>query len=212
MIFNTLWTIILGVIGGVASSLIVSRVLFIQSEYQNQIKFVDRIIRKTGNISSFLQCAESILQVSYDQRIQMEKEMKEKGYHTEAEYYTAHSDQDWISKKDVLKVFRKEISKIANLIHEDLAKNPVEDAQLNMIINSVVAYIHDALSMKEYTFARIAQLKKTEQVILKQYDDYVQMSGNKLFRLVIKDKIMIIMFIIIVILGLGAIITYTMGI
>ena len=80
MIFNTLWTILLGVIGGIISSLIVSRVFLIQSEYQDQVRFVDRIIRKVGYISGFLHSAEAILKVSYDHNIQMEKEIKEKGY------------------------------------------------------------------------------------------------------------------------------------
>lgn len=54
MVFNVMWTILLGVLGGIISSLIVSRVFFIQDEYQEQIKFVGRIIRKLGYIMGFL--------------------------------------------------------------------------------------------------------------------------------------------------------------
>ena len=73
MIFNTLWTILLGVIGGIISSLIVSRVFLIQSEYQDQVRFVDRIIRKVGYISGFLHSAEAILKVSYNHNSHIEK-------------------------------------------------------------------------------------------------------------------------------------------
>ena len=52
MAFNVLWTILLGVLGGIISSLIVSRVFLIQSQYQDQIQFVDQIIRKLGAISA----------------------------------------------------------------------------------------------------------------------------------------------------------------
>ena len=53
MVFNTLWTILLGVIGGIVSSLIVSRVFFIQNEFQSQIRFIDRLIRKVESVAAF---------------------------------------------------------------------------------------------------------------------------------------------------------------
>lgn len=212
MIFNTLSTLVIGIIGGIASSLIVSRVMFILSEHQNQIKFVERIIRKVGYISGFMQSAEAILKVSYDHNVQMEKEMKEKGYHTEKEYYIAHSDVDWISKKDVLKVFQKEISKVIESIHEDLTNNPVEDAQLNMLIRDIISYIHDISSIKEYTFSQISQFKKVEQDLLKRYDNCIHMSGKRLICLVIKDRVMISMFFIIGVLSVGTVFAYFMRI
>lgn len=170
MIFNTLWTMIIGIIGGIASSLIVSKVFFIQSEYQNQIKFVERIIRKVGHISGLLQVAEEILKVSYDHNVQMEKEIKEKGFHSQKEYYLAHSDKDWISMDDVLEVFRKEISKNIQSIYEELSDNPVEDVQLNMLIKNVELYVHEITSIKEYTFSKISQAKNIERDLFEQYD------------------------------------------
>ena len=38
--FDVLWTILLGIVGGVISSVIVSRVFMIQGEYQQQVKFI----------------------------------------------------------------------------------------------------------------------------------------------------------------------------
>ena len=212
MIFNALWTILLGVIGGIISSLIVSRVFLIQSEYQDQVRFVDRIIRKVGYISGFLHSAEAILKVSYDHNIQMEKEIKEKGYDSEKEYYAAHTDEDWISKKDVLDVFHKEIAKTTKLIHEDLSDNFVKDTQLNVLIRDVVSYVHDVSSIKEYTFSQISQLTKKEQDLLKQYDMCIHMSGKKLVGLVIKDKIMILLFVIVGILIVGTIFAFSLGV
>ena len=52
MIFNVLWTILLGVIGGIVSSLIVSRVFVIQGEYQQQLTFVAHILKKVNYISA----------------------------------------------------------------------------------------------------------------------------------------------------------------
>lgn len=53
MVFNIFWTILLGVIGGIVSSLIVSRVFLIQGEYQQQLTFVAHIFRRLNYISAF---------------------------------------------------------------------------------------------------------------------------------------------------------------
>ena len=78
--FNVLWNILLGIVGGIISSVIVSRVFFIQGEYQQQTKFVDGIIRKLATIRAYLSVCKSVFEVSYDEDIRIEKEMKDKGY------------------------------------------------------------------------------------------------------------------------------------
>ena len=176
MIFNTLWTILLGVIGGIVSSLIVSKVFLIQSEYQIQLKFVDSIIRKLSYISAYLRSAKAIFELSYDQNVQVQKEMKEKGYRCEMEYYAAHADEDWISKNDVLAVFRKEIDKTLKSMQDDLANTPVEDAQLSKLLMDIMAFAHEISSVKEFTFSQISKFEKSRQKILEQYDACLHMS------------------------------------
>ena len=130
MVFNVLLTILLGVIGGIVSSLIVSRVFLIQGEYQQQLTFVTHIFRRLNYISAFLQSAKSIFEVSYDQDIEMKREMQEKGYKTEMEYYAAHRDKDWIKKSDVLDLFKKEIVNTAKTINSEIADAHVVDVKM----------------------------------------------------------------------------------
>lgn len=212
MVFNTLWTILLGIVGGIVSSLIVSRVFFVQGEYQLQYKFVEKIIRKLGYISAFLQSIVAIFKVSYDQNVEIEKEMKEKGYKNEAEYFAAHADKDWISKKDVFKVFHKEIDKAVQSIQDDLKDDPVNDPELNELLTEVMTYIHDVSSIKDYTFSQISLLKQSEKKLLDHYESCRNMSGKKLRRLVFKDKTMIILFIVVLILIVGTVAAYLVGI
>ena len=80
VLFNTMLTILLGILGGIVSSLIVSRVFFIHGEYRNQLKTMDNVIRKLGLISGFIQSIKIIFKVDYDQDITMKEEMREKGY------------------------------------------------------------------------------------------------------------------------------------
>ncbi len=208
MVFNTLWTILLGVIGGIVSSLIVSKVFLIQSEYQIQVKYVDSIIRKIGYISAFLQFKKYILEVSYNHDVEIIKEMQEKGYHSEAEYYAAHADMNWISEDAVQKIIREEIGKVAKSIQDDFANNPVDDPQLIILIRDIITYIHDVSSVKELTFSHISQLKEKEKTLLNKYDSCLKMSWKKLMKLVAKDKMMIVLFIIVALLIVGTIVAF----
>ena len=212
MIFNTLWTILLGVIGGIVSSLIVSKVFLIQSEYQIQLKFVDSIIRKLSYISAYLRSAKAIFELSYDQNVQVQKEMKEKGYRCEMEYYAANEDEDWISKNDVLAVFRKEIDKTLKSMQDDLANTPVEDAQLSKLLMDIMAFAHEISSVKEFTFSQISKFEKSRQKILEQYDACLHMSWRKMAKLVVKDKIMIALFILVGLLIVGTILAFYAGV
>ena len=188
MIFNTLWTILLGVIGGIVSSLIVSKVFLIQSEYQIQLKFVDSIIRKLSYISAYLRSAKAIFELSYDQNV------------------------DWISKNDVLAVFRKEIDKTLKSMQDDLANTPVEDAQLSKLLMDIMAFAHEISSVKEFTFSQISKFEKSRQKILEQYDACLHMSWRKMAKLVVKDKIMIALFILVGLLIVGTILAFYAGV
>ncbi|MBR4090799.1 MAG: hypothetical protein IKK28_08015 [Mogibacterium sp.] len=212
MLFNTLWTILLGVIGGIVSSMIVSRVFFIHNEYQTQIKFIDGIIRKVGYLTAFLQSAKAIFEVSYDQDIAIKQEMKEKGYKCEMEYYAAHADKDWISKDDVLMAFHKEIGKTAKSIKDDLSKSHIEDTQLNDLMKDIMHFINEVSAIKEFTFSQINMFMKREQNIIDKYDACLNVSSKKMFGMVVSDKVMIALFIMVALIVVGAIAAFIMGI
>lgn len=212
MLFNTLWTILLGVIGGIVSSMIVSRVFFIHNEYQTQIKFIDGIIRKVGYLTAFLQSAKAIFEVSYDQDIAIKQEMKEKGYKCEMEYYAAHADKDWISKDDVLMAFHKEIGKTAKSIKDDISKSYIEDTQLNDLMKEIMHFINEVSAIKEFTFSQINMFMKREQNIIDKYDACLNVSSKKMFGMVVSDKVMIALFIMVALIVVGAIAAFIMGI
>ncbi len=212
MLFNVFWTILLGVIGGIISSLIVSRVLLIQNKYQEQISFVNRIIRKLGYISASLEVSKAVFEVSYDEDIKMEREMKEKGYKTEMEYYAAHKDQDWISKQEVLDVFKKEIDESAESIQTEIANKHVEDEKLNHLLNDVMDYTHQVSSINELSFSSIKSFKKREQDLMDSYEKCIHLSGETLIKLIFRDKCMIVLFLILVLLVAGTVMTKIIGI
>ena len=207
MFFNVLWTILLGIIGGIVSSLIVSRVFLIESKYQEQLSFVAHILRKVSYISAFLQCSKAIFELSYDKDIAIEREMQEKGYKTKMEYYNAHKNEDWIKKSDVLDLFKKEINDTANSINSEIVDFHVADTKIIEILQDIMKFVHEVSSVDKLTFSSIADFTKKEQSLHDRYDKCVHTSGRTLFGLVLKDKLMIILFIIVALLVAGTIIT-----
>ena len=195
--FDVLWTILLGIIGGVISSVIVSRVFMIQGEYQQQIKFVENIIRKLGIISGYLMACRGVFECSYDQDVLIENEMKEKGYKDEMEYYSAHKDKDWISVKDLLKTLKNEVSKTVESTKKEIRNSDIQDKELSVLLREINEYLYDISSAKEFNFSTINQFEKSEKEILNMFDNCKRISGKQLIKLVLKDKLMFALYVLV---------------
>lgn len=212
MVFNILWTILLGIIGGIFSSLIVSRVLLIQSGFQSQITFVDQIIKRLGYISAFLDCTKTLLEVSSDEDAKMEREMKEKGYKSEMEYYAAHKNAKWVSKDVLLNRMKEEIDSAANSIRSDILKNSMDDSELSGLLMDIQSYVHEISLSNEFTFSRINSFKEKEQNLLDRYEACKHISRRRTAQLIIKDKTIIVMLCIFIALIIGTVVTMILGV
>ena len=168
---------------------------------------LDQLAYKLFIISAYLQSAKAIFEVSYDQDLEIKREMQEKGYRTEMEYYAVHRDKDWIKKSDVLDLFKKEIDNTAKTINSEMADSHVEDKTMIKLLHDIMEYTHEVSSVKELSFKSIESFTKTEQSLHERYDKCVKASGKTLCGLIVKDKLMIILFSLIVILLIGTIVT-----
>ncbi len=195
--FDVLWTILLGIIGGIISSVIVSRVFMIQGEYQQQVKFVESIIRKLGMIAGYLSACRAVFEVSYDQDIIIENEMREKGYKCEMEYYAANRDKDWISTSEILKTFKLYLLKTAETANEEILNANITDKELNRLLGDIREYLRNIESVKELNFSTINEFRKKEQKLLDEFENCKRVSGKQLVTLVLKDKVMIVLYILV---------------
>lgn len=210
--FNVLWNILLGIVGGIISSVIVSRVFFIQGEYQQQTKFVDGIIRKLATIRAYLSVCKSVFEVSYDEDIRIEKEMKDKGYRYEMEYYAAHKDKNWISVKDLLDKFKSTLLKVVETAEDEIANSNVTDKYLAEILCDISNYLHDISSTKELNFSALNRFEKSERLIFEKYDKSKHISGKQLLKLVVKDKVMIVLYILLCLIIAATVFSFALGI
>lgn len=209
--FDILWTILLGIIGGIISSVIVSRVFMIQGEYQQQVKFVESIIRKLGMIAGYLSACRAVFEVSYDQDIRIENEMKEKGYKCEMEYYAANRDKDWISTSGILQTFKSHLLKTAEAANEEILNSNITDNKLNGLLGDIREYLHNIESIKDLNFSVINELRKKEQKLLDEFENCKRVSGKQLIKLVLKDKLMIVLYVLVGLLIVSTWLAFAFG-
>ena len=209
--FDILWTILLGIIGGIISSVIVSRVFMIQGEYQQQVKFVESIIRKLGMIAGYLSACRAVFEVSYDQDISIENEMKEKGYKCEMEYYAANRDKDWISTSGILQTFKSHLLKTAEAANEEILNSNITDNKLNGLLGDIREYLHNIESIKDLNFSVINELRKKEQKLLDEFENCKRVSGKQLIKLVLKDKLMIVLYVLVGLLIVSTWLAFAFG-
>ena len=209
--FDILWTVLLGVVGGIISSVIVSRVFMIQGEYQQQVKFVESIIKKLGMIAGYLSASRAVFEVSYDEGIRIESEMEKKGYKCEIEYYAANRDKDWISVNEILNTFKSHLLKIVETAKEEILNSNVTDKKLNGLLRDISEYLNRISSVKDLNFSTISDFKKSEQKILDKFENCKHVSGKQLAMLVLKDKVMILLYVIVVLLVISTGFAFVFG-
>lgn len=210
--FEVLFNLLVGVLGGIISSVIVSRVFLIQGEYQQQLRFVEQIIRKLGMLFGYFQAVKAVFEVDYDGELKMQKEMRQKGYKAEEEYYAANKDKDWISKSALLNIFLVEMKEITKVAKEEIYNARIVDKQLTEILTLIMEHLSEIDRTKEFSFSQLHELEKKQEEIANRYEVYRRASGKQLTKLILKDKTMIVLYVLVGIIIVGAIVTHYLGV
>ncbi len=210
--FNGLWNLLIGIIGGIISSIIVSRIFLIQNDYQEQINKFETLMFKLGYTGGIFAGSKIVLEVSYDSQIDMEKEMKKEGFKTEEEYYFAHKEKDWISKEKLLNDLIKNIKKVAEQMENEMMNISISEKGLFEISKMLNDSIRKMLNVKECTFSTIREIEKVNSEINDKYKKYKKDYKKILLKLILKDKIMICLYLFILFIVTATIITYKLNI
>ena len=209
IIFDILFNLLVGVLGGIISGVMVSRVFFIQGEHHQQLRFVEQIINKLGVLSGYFQAVRTV--VDYDGELKMQQEMCQKGYKTEEEYYAANKDKKWISKSALLNTFLVEIKEITNASKEEIYNARIVDKQLTEILTLIMVHLSEIDRIKDFSFSQLYELQKKQEEIVNRYEVYRQISGKQLIKLILKDKTMLVLYVLVGIIIVGVIVTHQLS-
>ena len=211
MVYSALWNIMLGIVGGIISSVIVSKVFLIQGEYQEQCKRMEHLLHKLYYIGGFYRTAKAGLEVSYDGELEKQHEMKEKGYRCEVEYYAAHKEKRWISLDDLLEKFMNEVHKIASSAHDELMTSSLSIKAFHPVVAKMERLFSQVSHLKEFTFSEINDFERNLDEITKEFDTIRKVSGKQIFSLIIHNKTMITLFVIVSLLAILTVVSGIIG-
>lgn len=148
MIFDILWNIILGVTGGIISSVIVSRVFLIQGDNQKQLELLETNINKISYIHGELSVIKKVAEIIHDQEIDMRNRV---------EPYEGASDAEILSSQRIMDDLQSEI---LGVLKKDIDKTNVEldhiflvNQEAIVVIKSCLDYVQKIQAMKNCSFA-----------------------------------------------------------
>ena len=116
-----------------------------------------------------------------------------------------------IIKSNNSNLTKKEIDKTSNEITSDIHGMFITDEKISKLLNDVMKYVHDVATKKEFSFSSIGEFQRTEQDLMNRYDGIIHLTGKTLLGLVLKDKFMIVMYVILAILIIATITTGLLG-
>ena len=190
----------LGIVGGIISSVIVSRVFVIQSNHQQQADLVSIFFRRVNYIRGVLDIIRKAQELSYDAQVKKEKEMNEMGYVSEAEYYDAHKEIDWVDEKPFINKLLEESKEKAKEILEDMMVAKVSEASLLSIVNSLNGLLNDIYCTKEMSFKTLSMIDKKCVSLFAEYDQYKKQTNVELATAIRKDKVLQLLAVLLLVL------------
>ena len=131
--------------------------------------------------------------------------MEKEGISTEEEYYKAHIDVNWISKDRLVSDLLKECK-------DELMDLHINESGLQKILDKLNKYVSSLSSTKEMSFSKLNELEKQCKEILNDYDLYKNTSRKTLLPLILKDKVMIVLSILLLLVIIATVTAYLLHI
>lgn len=191
--------LIIGIIGGVFSSIIVTRVFLIRSELEDQIEILRMTEYRFGSLRAFFDVIEELLKLSNDTSSEIEREIQR-----DPNYLKTH---DIIHAKDAINSIKitlldKTVNEICNQDASFILKNKEYIKLQNETISKVCKY----KEIKEFKFKTIDACKIELQELEKKYNHCFNGRRKEFVRLLISDKTLIVLALIFIVLCIFSVI------
>lgn len=211
-ISNLLWNILLGVIGGIISSVIVSRVFLLHSELQNYFDSLESGLRKIHYLHGIIRSLKMVMQLDYDTDIDKQEQMKIHGYKSEDEYYASKKGARWVDAVELKKTLVKLANDEATKVFDELRNLNIKGKEANKVLEIYVTYVNKIKSMQEAPFSLVDETTRLYNQAIDQFDQYKSKSGNRLVKRILTDKVMIFLFVVVLLIVVGVIVSKFFGV
>lgn len=186
-----LTNLIIGIIGGIFSSIIVSRIFLIRQNYQDQLDILRQTFYHLGAVSTFLNVIEIILKNRHDTQVELNNNPD---YGKEHDLIDTKQTMEALKKGILLESVRKieENNQIIVLKEKKLH-------ELQMQTNEAVTKLRE-LPTANYKFENIDSFKKEIDTLMSRFNQIFSSKSKDFFILVLKDKILIFLALVFVVL------------
>ena len=183
--------LIIGIIGGIYSSVIVSRIFLIREEYHEQLEILRNSIFHLAGVNVFFEVIEIILKNRNDTYIEISKNPE---YIKSANLIEAKPLIEKLKKE----VFEKNVSKI--LLND--TSFVLKEKELIMLQRDISMVVRKIKKFDVEKFDDIDKCKQEIETLEAKYKCYVKKKNKVFFKLIIKDKIITILFSVFVVIAL----------
>ena len=187
--YNIFSNLLFGIVGGIVSSIIVSRMFWIMSELKTIIDVLDA---EYGELCVLQGKMDALKVICEDNSIQSRS--------ISSEVFS----QIQIIKDDIKDDADK---KWIDLVYLNVKENEVID-----IIDTFIEYADSIKSMKQVSFEYLNDSKKIFDVCRKKVNEYKDTYGKRLIKRLLTDKMMIALYAVVLFDIVGVIITGLLGV
>ena len=104
------------------------------------------------------------------------------------------------------------VTAVFETAQDEIVNSNVTDKYLAEILCDISNYLHDISSTKELNFSTLNRFEKSERLIFEKYDKSKRISGKQLLKLVVKDKVMIVLYILLCLIIAATVFSFALGI
>ena len=185
--------LIIGIIGGIFSSVIVTRVFLVRSELEEQIEVLRMTAFRFVSINTFFDIIEQLLKLSSDTSTEIEREIQK-----DPTYLNTH---DIIHARDAINSIKTNLlDKIVNEICDQDVSFVLKNKEYNKLQNETVQTIHKYKDIKEFKFKTIDTCRKEIQELEKKYNHCIKGKRKEFIKLLFCDKTLIVLAFIFIVL------------
>ena len=185
--------LLIGIIGGIYSSIIVSRVFLLREELEEQLNILKKKTYYFGTLTAFFDVIEVIKKLQSDTSNEIEEEIRR-----DPEYLRTH---DLIHASDAIRTMKEEIldKTIEKLCNED---NPLVLKQKQFIVlkNETEMTVRKYKNINQFKFETIDNAKKEIKELGKKYEACFRKRNRYLISHIVTDKIIIGLCILLTVL------------
>ena len=178
--------LLIGIIGGIYSSIIVSRVFLLRAELEEQLNILRKKTYYFGTLTAFFDVTEMILKLQSDTSEEINEEIKQ-----DPEYLKTH---DIIRASDVIKTMKlKMLDKtVEKICRED---NPIvlKQKQFIELRNETEKIVRKYKDIKQFKFKTVDDSKKEIKELEQKYEMCLSKRNKYLVAKIFKDKVMIVL-------------------